>query len=405
MSPAGAHRNLRLLYLFWFLRDFHLWIPVWVVFLTIERGFSLTQVTAADGLYLVGVLLLEVPTGAVADRWGRSRSLALGSLVLGASVLIFAFTNSFSVLLTSFLLWSVSSTLMSGADMALLYDTLKASDETAAYELHAGRGMACSWLGAGAGTLLGGPVAALLDLRATIFIGAATCLVTMVVALLLREPPHVRATEGIRYFSAIRGAAAEVWQSTDVRSVVIFAGATMAVLEGVHYLTQPYLVDRGLEVGIVFSMLQVPMILAGAGGAFLAGQMGGGQRLRAAFIAIPLLGTAAYVALGTAPGLTAYVAFPVLMALASSLMPLASGYVNRRVGSDYRATVLSIQNMVLSVVLAGLAPVLGYTTDRWGLPWAFAVGAFMAAAALILVRPRPRLTAPEPAPRSLAAEV
>ncbi|HEX6032378.1 MAG TPA: hypothetical protein VFY90_13180, partial [Tepidiformaceae bacterium] len=48
-TPPHAARNIRLLYLYWFLRDFHLWIPVWIVFLTVERGFSLTDVTGAEG--------------------------------------------------------------------------------------------------------------------------------------------------------------------------------------------------------------------------------------------------------------------------------------------------------------------------------------------------------------------
>ena len=111
MQPHTARRNIRLLYAFWFLRDFHLWIPVWIVFLTEQRGFSLTEVTGAEGLYLVGVVFLEVPTGAVADRWGRSKSLALGALCLAGATFIFAFTESFGVLLVSFLLWSVAFTL------------------------------------------------------------------------------------------------------------------------------------------------------------------------------------------------------------------------------------------------------------------------------------------------------
>ena len=127
MHTAHPDRNIRLLNAYWFLRDFQLWIPVWIVFLTLERGFSLTQVTTAEGIFLVGVLVLEVPTGAVADRYGRSRSMALGAVVLGLAVLIFAFTTSFAILLVSFLLWSVATALMSGADSALLFDTLKAA--------------------------------------------------------------------------------------------------------------------------------------------------------------------------------------------------------------------------------------------------------------------------------------
>ena len=130
MHAAHPDRNIRLLFVYWFLRDFQLWIPVWIVFLTIERGFSLTQVTAAEGLYLIGVLILEVPTGAVADRYGRSKSMALGAAVLGVAVLNFAFTQSFAGLLASFLPLSVGSALLSGADMALLFDPVQAGPFT-----------------------------------------------------------------------------------------------------------------------------------------------------------------------------------------------------------------------------------------------------------------------------------
>jgi MFS family permease len=187
-THGRAARNVRLLYLYWFLRDFQLWIPVWIVFLTVQRGFSLTQVTVAEGLFLVGVLLLEVPTGAVADHWGRSRSLGLGVLFLGVSILIFAFTTTFGVLLASFMLWSVASTLTSGADMALLYDTLKATGDEGSYERIAGRGHAYRWAGVGIATLLGGPVAAVTDIRFTIIVGAGTCLLTAFVAFSMWEP-------------------------------------------------------------------------------------------------------------------------------------------------------------------------------------------------------------------------
>ncbi|HMO96939.1 MAG TPA: hypothetical protein PKD27_12540 [Tepidiformaceae bacterium] len=149
MDSRAADRNIVLLYAYWGLRDFQLWIPVWVVFLTLEQGFTLTAVTSVEGLYLVGVVLLEVPTGAVADRYGRSRSLALGSLCLGVAVLLFAFAVNLPILVISFMLWSVAHTLMSGADMALLFDSLKARGHEVAFERIAGRGTALSWAGAG----------------------------------------------------------------------------------------------------------------------------------------------------------------------------------------------------------------------------------------------------------------
>lgn len=376
MHTAHPDRNIRLLNAYWFLRDFQLWIPVWIVFLTLERGFSLTQVTTAEGIFLVGVLLLEVPTGAVADRYGRSRSMALGALVLGAAVLIFAFTTSFAILLASFLLWSVASALMSGADSALLFDTLKAAGRDAEYEKRSGRGQALSWAGVGIATFLGGPVASVFDIRATIFLGAATCLLTAFVAISIWEPPREAPEPGNKpsYVSSIRAAFGEAWHAVDVRILILLAGSALAALESVHYLIQPYLVDREIKVGTAFSLLQVPILFAGLLGALLAGRIASRAGSSRAFLVGPLLGATCFVALAFAPGLTAYVAFPLLIAVSSCLDPIAAGYINRRIGSERRATVLSIQNMFRSLTMAALAPALGYTTDQWGISQAFLIG-------------------------------
>ena len=380
MRNAHPDRNVRLLLAYWFLRDFQLWIPVWIVFLTIDRGFSLTQVTSAEGLFLIGVLILEVPTGAIADRYGRSKSMALGAFVLGLSVLVFAFTTSFTILLVSFLMWSVASALMSGADMALLFDTLKAAGRDSEYERLAGRGSALSWAGVGIATFLGGPVAAIFDTRVTIFVGAATCLLTAAVALAIWEPPHLReeAQKQTRYWASIGAAFSEAWRAVDVRILIVLAGTAFAALEAVHYLVQPYLIDRDIEVGIVFSSLQVPMLLAGLGGALAANRIAAWLGASRAFVIGPVLGGLCYVALSFSPGLAAYAALPLMMAVSSCLEPIATGYINRRIGSERRATVLSITSMFRSFILAGLAPGLGYATDQWGLREAFAIGGALA---------------------------
>jgi MFS family permease len=378
---SGTHlgRNLRLLYAYWFLREFQLWIPVWIVFLTIERGFSLTAITSAEGLFLVGVVVLEVPTGAVADKWGRSLSMALGAFFLGVSVLIFAFTTSFAVLLASFMLWSVASTLMSGADMALLFDTLKSGGRDSEYERLAGRGAALNWSGVGVATLLGGPVAAVFDIRFTIF---------------LAEP----------YLRSIRLAFQEVSATADLRAVILLAGVAMAALHGVQYLVQPFLVDRNIEVGVAFSLLQVPLFAAGMLGALLAARVAGQNGTRRALFIVPLAGGTGCLALALTPGMGAYAAFPMVVLVGSMLHPLSTGYVNRRVGSERRATILSMQGMVMSLVMAAMVPALGFATDTWGLGMAFTACAVVAVASLAVFG-RPLARAREAVEAAIAAPV
>ncbi len=383
MQPQRARRNITLLYAFWFLRDFQLWIPVWIVYLTEQRGFSLTEVTGAEGLFLAGVVFLEVPTGAVADGWGRSKSLALGALSLAGATFIFAFTESFTVLLASFLLWSLAHTLMSGADSALLYDSLKALGEEHHFERTSGRGAACSWAGAGIGTLLGGPVAALTTIRFTILLGSATCVASAFVALAIAEGTRQEHAARPGYFRSIRLAFAEGWRNPTLRRVILLTGTATACLEVVHYLVQPYLIDRGVEVGVWFSMLQVPTILLGVGGALIASSALGRNRPFAAMLAIPAAGAGGYLLLAAGPGLSAYAVLPIMFALDSWLRPLAAGYINRQIGSERRATVLSMQGMAGSLTLAVLAPGAGFITDQRGLTWAFAAGAVATVASLV----------------------
>ncbi|MFN8506078.1 MAG: hypothetical protein U0547_00770 [Dehalococcoidia bacterium] len=335
-----------------------------------------------------------MPTGAVADHWGRSRSLALGAVALGISILLFAYTTNFAILLASFMLWSVAATLMSGADMALLFDTLKAGGREAEYERRSGRGHALAWAGAGVATFAGGPIAAATSLRTVIFTGIATCAALAAVSLMLREVPHAPTAPATPaagptpgYWRSIFHAIQTAWRARDVRAVILMTGAATAGAHAIGYLVQPYLLDRGLEVGVLFSLLQVPTIAAGVAGSLIASRFVGGRAAAMAMLLVPLLAAAAYGVLAVAPGLTAYAAILVLFLLSTILLPVASGYVNRRTASERRATVLSMQGMVTSLTMAALAPGFGATTDHRGLPTAFVLGAAVSLVTLVVLGP------------------
>jgi MFS family permease len=380
-------RNLPLFYLYRFLRDAQIWIPVWVVFLTLHQGFSLAQVTAADGLFFLAVMMLEVPTGAVADRWGRSRSVGLGCVILAAALVVFAFTTSFPIMLISFGIWAVSSALMSGADLALLYDTLKALGREDEYEKHAGRGEAIAWVGAAAATALGGLVAELTSVRFTIFVGVGATLVAGLVAFSMAEAPH-RADEAVttRYLTNITKAFRIAWHDAPLRWLLLLGGILGACLSAAMYLTQPLLLDRGLEVGVLFSAIQVPQLLAGAAGALLVASFLRKTGEATVVMAIIAAGIATYAGLATIPTLAAFALVPVIAMLESTVIPITTGYVNRRVPSDQRATILSLESLSRGLFIAPLGPIVGAVADARGVEWAYAtLGTALLVGAVIAV--------------------
>ena len=388
LTPAQLHkleRNIVLFYAFRFLREAQIWIPVWIVFLIIDRGFSLTQIGIAEAGFLIGLTLLEVPTGAIADRYGRSFSLMLGCLVLIGAILVFAFTASFPILMVSFLLWSVAETLLSGADLALLYDSLKALKREEEYEKIAGRGEGLLWAGAALGVLIGGPVAQAVSTQFTIFVGAATLSLAVAVSWAMTEAPHLEAgSPQHSYWGGAKEAFRIAWDLPAVRTGLFFMAALAAGLGAVGYLEQPFLLDKGQDVGFTFSALQLPGLVAGVIGATFAFRVV--QRLGPVVVltTVPLIGVGSYAALALIDDLGAISFFVVLMLLRAALQPIATGYLNRRVPSAQRATILSMFSLVVGLLLAPFSASVGVIFDELGLQWAFAIpGIGLAILALI----------------------
>ncbi len=377
-------RNIPLFYAFRFLREAQIWIPVWIVFLLIERGFSLTQVGIAEAVFLLSLTVLEVPTGAVADRFGRSISLASGATILVVAIVVFALTTSYAVLLTSFLIWAVADTLMSGADLALVYDSLKALGREDEYEKHAGRGEAFLWAGATLGVLIGAPIAGAVSIQFTIFVGAATTAFGIIVALGMAEPPRLESGTQASYLGGARQAVRLVRRLPAVRTIILYSAVLIAGLGVTDYLIQPFLLDKGQEVGFTFSLLQVPGLLAGVVGALVAFRLIRRLGTVRLLVAIPILGLGAVAGLSLIDELGAVSFMVFALLLRSMLGPITTGYLNRRIPSDQRATVLSFQNLALGLVMAPFSVGIGVIFDELGLLWAFRIpGIALAVLALL----------------------
>jgi len=117
--------NIWRLYTAQALLSFILWVPIWVVFLQ-GRGVTLTQIGLLEGVAWLLTAFLEVPTGAVADRWGRKASVAMGCLLYGFAMFLILAKALSPAFLLGYALWNSSMAFVSGADVALLYETLKA---------------------------------------------------------------------------------------------------------------------------------------------------------------------------------------------------------------------------------------------------------------------------------------
>ena len=392
-------RNIPLYYLFQFVNGFVIWVPIWIIFLIDERGLSLTEVGLMEALFWVTIVIAEVPTGAVADRWGRRISLALGGFLFVIAAIMFATVQGFTMLALCYVLMATSMTLYSGSGPALLFDTLRQLGRTRDYERMMGRSQALFTSALMAGTLLGGPCAAIFGMQATILIGAGSMGIAGLIALLLREPPRTEAefsqyelhaapvsSSDVASASASRSVFGEmaegfriVWRRRQVLWLILFAGLLIVAFEMPSFFLQPFVRSHDvnptadLQQGVIYSLLLVPGFAVMSLGSLLAAPLSERVGERRALPLLLLVGCAVLVPMLFFDHLAIIAPIAVLAGLHGAVGPIATGYINRRIPSDQRATVLSIYELSFGALMVVIVPLVSASADIIDFRFAYGV--------------------------------
>ena len=119
-----------MLYLFSFIKSLQFFGSLAVPFYLQRLGFSYTQMFLMETVFSVCLFLLEVPTGVIADKFGRKASIFLGCILFGASFIVIGFTYSTVVFVLAQIIGSLGMSMISGADSALVYENSKLRGKT-----------------------------------------------------------------------------------------------------------------------------------------------------------------------------------------------------------------------------------------------------------------------------------
>ena len=175
-----------------FFKDFLIVMPVAVPFFQ-SKGLSMQEVFTLQALFAFAVMVMEAPSGYLADLIGRRRCLILGLVFSGVGFSLLPFAEGFWTLALFETALAISHSLTSGADLALLYDTelARGSNERRQRQV-VGKLFAVRTLAQGAA---GVACTLLLLWGALSDVVAAQVLVgwlPLLLALRLREPPTAR---------------------------------------------------------------------------------------------------------------------------------------------------------------------------------------------------------------------
>jgi len=381
-------RNIPRMYVFQALISFQLWTPVWVVFLQ-ERGLTLGQLGLLDAIAWLLIAAAEVPTGVVADTRGRKTSLLVGAAFHGIGVFGLLSEVLSPVFLIGYFMWGLSMTFWSGANDALVYDSLRADGLEATFvRVDARWALVAQASGMAAG--LGGSLVAAIDLRLAFIITAAACLLAIGVGLTLREPPRFTEDSGQPGYRANLRRGVHIAVARPRVRYLVLLGAVVLLFPMLLSISmfQPYAREVGIPVwalGLVFLGMRGASML----GSLLAPIAAARVRRERLLVAGPLLMAGLLGLLGLLASRPAVLLLAAIMVVTYTVRPTLSAMLNDSIPSEQRATIISLQSLLFTLVLAGVQPALyaigGRTSMGLALGLAGVLMAVMVAPILILL--------------------
>ena len=344
--------------------------PHLVVFtlLFLQKGLTLSQFFILQSIGSITAFVLEVPTGIIADRLGRKLSVMI-SLALALLINpMFILSDSMWVLYGASVLGGICGALRSGADEALFYDTLKAMQREEEYTKRSGQLRWWSGYAGIAASLLGGVLGAISYSLAwwcwEVIVG-----LSFLSSLFIIEPntsPHTRP-------ATIQSHLAESLKVTfqsHARYFVLYSVAVWLFFSVAFWLWQPYLRSIGMGVelfGVIFALTGVASGL----GARLVSNLERRCSLRV-LLAIPPLILTITLAGQSLFSVTAGFLFLLTHSFASGIFSVVADHaVHSRIDSTTRATVISVKNMLSTLLFAVLSPLVGFVADTTSLPAAY----------------------------------
>jgi hypothetical protein len=358
-------RNINLLYGFSFFDPFMIHIPVWVLYVA-TQGITMRQFMELQAVFALVILCGEVPSGLLSDLWGRKKTLLLGSALKAVTFSFLPLCSSYEHFLVFHLVMGIALSMISGGDVALLYDSyLAAGGDKAQGTAILGNAKLAEQTGTAVSALLGGAVVTL-SYGHLLWANAILSWIPMLLVLGVTEPPA--SLDRRKKWSGLK----EAVSTTLVRdaatrfvflNVVVWGAGGLVMV----WANQKYWQESGVPLawfGVLWASYNLIAGFAGRSAALVRARYGR-RPVLAVVGALPVLaffGMASFLGWG---GILFGALFKVGQGLGGVLFLEA---LNERISSTFRATVISMTQLGVRASFFVLGPLVGYGIDARGLP-------------------------------------
>ncbi len=337
----------------------------WVAILA-ARGYSLVEIGIAETVFHITSLIFEIPSGVLADVFGRKKMLIVSAIMRMIGNIIMILSSNLFMVCMSIAFHALSYNFSSGSGDALAYDSLKLAKQESRFEKYESNQLIIYRLCSGISTLCAG-FALTIGHKLAYSTDLITGIIQIAVLVSLREvyavSPNTDVPLGKRLISCFKESFAfikEVRKAIGLMLCNSFVGAVDILL---LFFLQAKLPEKGIPEW-------------GLGIALLFMEMGGivGSRL---ILKLPKISYKCIFAISTSLVLMGFLAehSPLywVMALGGFIAAVGDDALQVRTNailqdmfpSEQRATLTSVESFSFSVIMIVLSPLAGFVFTYW----------------------------------------
>ncbi len=362
--PRTYSSNIPKLYIIKLAKWFMLTMPIIVLFYQ-ENGLSMQNVLTLKAFYSVAVVIMEIPSGYFADIWGRKKTLIFGSILGCLGFVVYSFSFDFYGFLLAELILGVGSSFISGADSALLYDSLLQDKKEGNYLKQESRMMSVGNFAEALAGIAGGSLA-LISLRTPFIFQIFIAFMAVPASFLLLEVEtnKKQVKNGFKHILKIVQYA--LWENVQLRLNILYSSIFGCATLSLAWFIQPYLKQLNMsvsQIGVIWTALNLTVGFTALFAHRIENRLG--KISTSILIVIGL--SSGFILSGVMKsqlGIICLFYFYIIRGIAT---PILKDYINKITTSDMRATVLSLRNFIIRILFALIAPFLGWYSDHYSI--------------------------------------
>ncbi|MBN3546851.1 MFS transporter [Fictibacillus barbaricus] len=342
-----------------------------------QRGMSIQMVVYTEIIFAITVVLLEVPTGIIADKWGRKKMVVLSALLECCMFLILVFATEFWHFAIAIFLAGIARTSSSGSENALLYDSLLQDNKEQQFEKYLGRLNVCDYSSAIIAAICGSFFASKYGFEMNYWISVSSMLVSSCISLMLIEPAiKSKSDESIEISVYIKASINFFRKNQGVCLVVLSGMITGAALSFIDEFWQLYL--NRLEIPVLyFGLYSAVIMVLRLPGNIIAYVMKRRFRYKTILTWVIAVFTVGFLYVSVTQDYTGLGAIFLICLFSGIIEPISTGYLHHRTDSNMRATIDSFQSLGLNAVLIITGLGFGYFSSKYDIFGGFGFVAFI----------------------------